>query len=110
MPGRLLLKMAFAGALAAFPWSVTAQQKLEGKVLSTKLTACTMKPGGCEGTMVIETGAGGQPAQITIKVPLGTMIKKDEEIVFLPALRGRVVVVDVAPGKDERIARAISVK
>lgn len=107
MRGRLFLIAAFAGVLSTLSGAAAAQEKIEGKVLSTKLTARTFKPGGCEGSMVMETGASGKPEQVTIKVPLGTMIKKDEEVIFLPALRGRTVSVTQVTEKGEKIARAI---
>jgi hypothetical protein len=107
MRRRLFLAAALAGTLSTLAGTRLAQEKIEGKVLSTKLTACTFKPGGCEGTMVLETA---KPEQVTIKVPLGTMIQKGGETVYLPALRGRTVSVTHVTEKGERIARAIEVK
>jgi hypothetical protein len=101
------MNAAFAGTLFALSWPAVAREKVEGKVLSTKLTACTFKPGGCEGTMVLETA---KPEQLTIKVPLGTMIQKGNETVYLPALRGRTVSVTHVTEKGEKIARSIDVK
>ncbi|MEW5862762.1 MAG: hypothetical protein AB1773_04105 [Pseudomonadota bacterium] len=96
-----------AGALYALSGATVAEEKIEGKVLSTKLTACTFKPGGCEGTMVLETA---KRERVAIKVPLGTMIQKGSETVFLPALRDRIVTVTHVNEKGERIARTIDVK
>ena len=107
MRRRQFMNAALAGTLFALSWPAVAQEKIEGKVLSTKLTVCTFKPGGCEGTMVLETA---KPEQLAIKVPLGTMIQKGSETVFLPALRGRTVSVTHVTDKGERIARAIDVK
>lgn len=107
MRRRFFLTAALAGVLHALSGAAVAQEKIEGKVLSTKLTACTFKPGGCEGTMVLETA---KPEQISIKVPLGTMIQKGSETVYLPALRGRVVTVTHVTEKGEKIAKAIDVK
>jgi len=107
MRRRQFMNAALAGALFALSWPALAQEKIEGKVLSTKLTACTFKPGGCEGTMVLETT---KPEQVTIKVPLGTMIQKGSETIYLPALRGRTVTVTHVNEKSEKIARAIDVK
>ena len=92
MRRRQFMNAALAGTLFALSWPAVAQEKVEGKVLSTKLTVCTFKPGGCEGTMVLETA---RPGQVTIKVPLGT---------------GRTVSVTHVTDKGERIARAIDVK
>ena len=107
MRRRLFLIAALAGSFSTLSGMSAAQEKIEGKVLRTKLTACTFKPGGCEGTMVLETA---KPEQITIKVPLGTMIRKGNETVFLPALRGRTVSVTHVTEKGERVARAIDVR
>ena len=107
MRRRQFMNAGLAGTLFALSWPAVAQEKIEGKVLSTKLTVCTFKPGGCEGTMVLETA---KPGQVTIKVPLGTVIKKGDEAIFLPALRGRTVSVTHDTEKGERIARAIDVK
>ena len=108
MRKRSFLTAALAGALYALSGTALAQERIEGKVLSTKLTACTFKPGGCEGTMVLETGA--KPEQITIKVPLGTLIQKGTETVYLPALRGRIVTVTHVTEKGEKIAKGIDVR
>jgi len=42
--------------------------------------------------------------QLIIKVPLGTMIKKGDEVIFLPALRGRTVSVTHVTEQGEKIA------
>lgn len=107
MRRRSVLTAALAGALCTLPGAAIAQQRIEGKVVSTKLTVCQFKPGGCEGSMVLETAA---PGQVTIKVPLGTTIRKGNETVYLPALRGRTVSVTHVTEKGEKIARAIDVK
>ena len=107
---RLLLIAAVAGTMSAFPWASEAQEKIEGKVLSTKLTICQFKPGGCAGSLVMETAAPRKPEQVTIRIPLGTMIKQGNDVVYLPALRGREVIVEVAADKGERVAKTISVK
>ena len=88
--------------------SVTfAQQKIEGTVVSTKLTACDMKPGTCEGTMVLDTKAA---AQLTIKVPKGTQIKQGDGHLFLPGTKGRVVAITYVEDKGEKVAKSIEVK
>lgn len=88
---------------------VLAQEKIEGKVVGTKLTHCDMnvKIGGCAGTMKLERKAGEKTEELTINVPLGTPIRKGTETVYLPALRGKTVVVTQAMEKNERVAKAI---
>ena len=81
--------MAVVFSLASFlvmagPFSTAfAQQAIEGTVTSTTLTACDFKPGTCEGSVVLETKAAGKPIQVTIKVPKGTQIKKDNEYYYM---------------------------
>jgi hypothetical protein len=102
-------KILGAALLAAAAFTSLAQERLEGKVTGTRLTVCQFKPGGCEGTLTLERASGGKNEEITVKVPLGTMITKGSEVVFLPALRGKSVAVTYAIEKGERIARAIEV-
>lgn len=86
-----------------------AQEKIEGKVVGTKLTHCDMnvKIGGCAGTMKLERKAGDKTEELTFNVPLGTPIRKGTETVYLPALRGKTVLVTHAMEKNERVAKAI---
>lgn len=82
-----------------------AQEKLVGKVVSTKLTACGIvagKQGTCEGTMVLDNS--GKP--VTIKVTRDTTLTKANEKVFLFAFKeGSPVTVTLFPGRD--IAQSI---
>jgi len=96
---------AFA-CFAAVP-IVQAQQQIEGTVVSTKLTACDMKPGTCEGSMVLDTK---DAAQITINVPKGTQIKQGDGHLFLPGIKGRVVAVTYVEDKGGKVAKSIEVK
>ena len=86
-----------------------SQEKIEGRVTGTKLTHCDMnvKIGGCAGTLKIERKAGDKTEELTINVPLGTPIKHGTETVYLPALRGRTVVVTQVTENNERVAKAI---
>jgi hypothetical protein len=87
-----------------------AQERIEGTVASTKLTRCEMKPGTCEGSLVLETREAGKPAQVTIEVRKGTAIKKGTDHLFLPALKGQPVVISFVTEKGERVARSIEVR
>lgn len=88
-----------------------AQEKIEGKVVGTRMTQCSMdgKAGGCAGTMKMERKAGDKTEELTINVPLGTPITRGKEIVYLPALRGKTVLVTQVMEKNERVAKAIEV-
>jgi len=85
------------------------QERVEGVVVSTKLTKCNFKPGGCEGNLVLETPRGDTKEQLTIKVPLGTQIKKGTEDIYLPALRGNLVAVTHVSDNGEKVAKSIEV-
>lgn len=96
--------------MVSAPMSVSfAQQQIEGTVVSTKLTACDMKPGTCEGTMVLDT-KGATPRQVTIKIQKGTVIKHGDGYLFLPGTRGRVVAVTYVEDKGEKVAKSVEVK
>lgn len=101
--------LAAATGVFAFPSFALAQKKAEGKVISTKLTACDMNPGGCEGTMTLETTTGSKPEQLSIRVIRGTPITKAGEHVYLPALRGNFVTVSYVLDKGEKLAKSIEV-
>ncbi len=96
--------MLLAHAPAGYP-----QEKIEGKVIGSKLTHCDMnvKIGGCAGTLKMERKVGDKSEELTINVPLGTPIKRGTETVYLPALRGKTVVVTQVTEKNERVAKAI---
>lgn len=98
--------IALAALLVIHPRPGFGQQALEGKVLGIKLTHCDFKPGGCAGSLKLETVAG----QVEIDVPLGTPIRQGSEYVYLPALRGKAVSVVLAADKPGKTARSIDVK
>jgi len=108
LASRSLLPIATAFLLSRAP-AVLAQEKIEGKVVGTRLTHCDMnvKIGGCAGTMKLERKAGEKTEGLTFNVPLGTPIRKGTETVYLPALRGKTVAVTQAMEKNERVAKAI---
>lgn len=85
-----------------------AQQTIEGTVVSTALTACDFKPGTCEGSLVLDTK--GKDGQVTIKVPKGTQIKKGNDHLFLPGLKGSQVEIAYVNDKGTRVAKSIEVK
>lgn len=98
--------MLMAQAPAGF-----SEERIEGEVVGTKLTHCdtNAKIGGCAGTLTMERKAGDKTEQLTFNVPLGTPITRGAERIYLPALRGKTVVVTQATEKNERIAKAIEI-
>lgn len=105
----LSLPTALLSVLMLFPSVGFGQEKTGGTVVSTKLTACQFKPGGCEGYLTLETKGGARPEQVTLKVALGTPIKKGKEDLYLPALRGKLVAVSYVTDKGEKLAKSIEV-
>lgn len=104
----MFARWAAATALAlALIQGVSAQDRLEGKVLGTTLTHCDFKPGGCAGNLVLEATQAGKAAQVTVQVPLGIMIRRGNETAYLPTLQGSTVVIVLDPSKDERTAKSI---
>ena len=99
-----------AALLLLQPSIGAAQQRIEGTVTSAKLDKCDMKPGTCEGSLVLDTQEGGKPTQVTIKVPKGTAIKKGGDHLFLPGVKGQPVVISYVTEKGERVAKSIEVK
>ncbi len=98
-------------ALTMGAGAARAQEKIEGKVVSTKLTHCDMnvKIGGCAGKLTMERQADGKKEELTFNVPLGTPITRGGETQYLPALRGKTVVITQVIEKNERVAKAIEV-
>jgi len=89
------------------------QEKIEGKVVKTNLTACSVvlgKVGTCEGTLVLENMRDGKPSQMTVKVTRDTMLKKGDEKVLLFQLQGAPVTISFATEKGEKIAQSVVTK
>jgi len=103
----LILQLCLVLVLLAAASVGFGQERVEGVVVSTKLTRCSFKPGGCEGSLVLETPRGDKKEQVTIQVPLGTQIKKGTEDIFLPALRGNLVAVTQVSDRGAKVARSI---
>ena len=103
----LVLQRCLVIVLLAYASVGFGQERVEGVVVSTKLTKCSFKPGGCEGNLVLETPHGDTKEQLTIQVPLGTQIKKGTEDIFLPALRGNLVAVTHISENGEKVAKSI---
>jgi len=101
----LLAMFALLPAVA----SAQAQRQVEGTVVSTKMTACDMKPGSCEGTMTLDTKSA-TPGQVTIKIQKGTAIKHGDGYLFLPGTKGRVVAITYVEDKGEKVAKSVEVK
>lgn len=89
------------------------QEKIEGKVVKTNLTACSVVPGKvgtCEGTLVLESKADGKANQATFKITRDTMLKKGDEKVFLFQLQDAPAVVTFSENKGEKVAQSVLMK
>lgn len=99
--------------VATFSPLCLGQEKIEGKVIKTDLTACSVVPGKvgtCEGTLVLESKANGKAHQTTFKVTRDTILKKGDEKVFLFQLHGTPVTVTFVTEKDEKLAKTVVAK
>jgi hypothetical protein len=106
----VILSVVSVLVVAALVSPAFGQQTIEGTVISTTLTACELKPGTCEGSLVLETRTAGKPGQVTIKVPKGVLIKQGNDSLFLPGTKGRLVAITYVEAKGEKLARSIEVK
>jgi hypothetical protein len=102
--------VALTGLLFALapPLVEAAEERIEGTVVTTTLTACDLKPGTCEGSLVLDTK--GKDRQVTVKVPKGTQIKKGNDHMFLPGLKGSRVTIAYVNDKGARVAKSIEVR
>lgn len=104
-----IAKGALAWVACTYALSGLAQDKMQGVVTSTKLTMCKFEPGGCAGSLQLETRQHGRVEQLSVEVPLGTQIRKDQATTYLPALRGKMVSISYKEEKGEKIATSIDV-
>lgn len=89
------------------------QEKIEGKVITTNLTACSVVPGKvgtCEGSLILENMQDGKTNQITVKITRDSILKKGDEKVFLFQLQGSPVTVTFSENKGEKVAQSVLAK
>ena len=99
--------------LATFPRHSISEEKIEGTVISTNLTSCSVVPGKvgtCEGTLVLETKENGTPRRRTVKVTRDTTLKKGDDKLFLFQLQGGTVTVNYITEKGEKVVRSVVMK
>lgn len=107
---RVVLLTAFA-VIAGLAPAMSADEKLEGKVVRADLTLCHPRPsgGGCEGTMTVQMNAAATAQQVVIKVIADTIIKKGENYLLLPQTQDHAVVVTFVTDKGQKVAKSIEV-
>jgi hypothetical protein len=113
-------RRTFVGlCLAAALWlavgipSSLAEERLEGKVIKTHLTACGVVPGKvgtCEGTLMLEPQGGERTAPVTVQITRDTVLKKGQEKAFLFQLEGSTVTVAYVTAGDQKVARSVVTK
>ena len=115
MPKKKVIGNFFVCALvvATFNPLGLGQEKIEGKVIRTNLTACSVVPGKvgtCEGTLILESKTNGKAEQVTLKVTRDTILKKGDEKVFLFQLQGAPVTISFTTEKGEKVAKTVVTK
>lgn len=115
MPKKKVIGSLFVCAfvVATFNPLGLGQEKIEGKVIKTNLTACGVVPGKvgtCEGTLVLENMRDGKASQMTVKVTRDTMLKKGDEKIFLFQLQGAPAIVTFSENKGEKVAQSVVTK
>ena len=109
MRQRLIAVVAAGLMVLAAVSGIMAQQTIEGIVVSAKLTACDPRPGGCEGSLVLEPKSGTS-GPVTMKVVRGTQITEGDKPLVLPGTNRRFVAITYVEDKGEKIARSIQVR
>lgn len=84
-----------------------AEERIEGAVVKTHLTACAVVPGKvgtCEGTLELEPQAG---ERVALQVTRDTVLKKGEEKAFLFQLQGSSATVAYVTEGDQKVATSV---
>lgn len=90
-----------------------AEERLEGRVIKTHLTACSPVPekvGTCEGTLELEHQVGGRPERATVQITRDTVLKKGEQKAFLFQLEGSPAAVAYVKDGDQKVATSVITK
>lgn len=90
--------------------AAVAEERLEGQVVKTHLTACSTVPGKvgtCEGTLELEHRVGERPERMTVQITRDTVLKKGEQKAFLFQLEGSSAAVAYVTEGDQRVATSV---
>jgi hypothetical protein len=90
-----------------------AEERLEGQVVKTHLTACSPVPekvGTCEGTLELEHQVGGRPERATVQITRDTVLKKGEQKAFLFQLEGSDAAVTYVTEGAQKMATSVVAK
>ena len=97
-----------ASALGSYSVYAAADDRVEGKVVRTELTACDFASHRCQGYVTLEQASMGGEG-VKIRVAGETRIMKGADQVYLPTLKGNLVSVSYVAEKGEKLATAITV-
>lgn len=103
-----LLVAGFAAPIGGLA-QPSAEQKLEGRVLRTKVTLCEHRARGCAGYMILDAEQRGRHEQVMVQVRLGVPIRHGDDYVYLASLGGKLVSVIYVDEKGAIVAKAIQV-
>jgi hypothetical protein len=90
-----------------------AEERLEGQVVKTHLTACSPVPerlGTCEGTLELEHQVGEQTTRTPRQITRDTVLKKGEQKAFLFQLEGSSATVTYVTEGDQKVATSVMIK
>lgn len=106
---RKMVSIAVVALTSGYVVNASADEKIEGTVVRTKLTQCDMATHRCEGFLDLQAEKSGKGEPTTIRVVATTTIRKGDEKLYLPALRKNTVSISYVTDKGEKIAKAINV-
>jgi hypothetical protein len=104
----VVVVMLFTGIPAGF-----AEERLEGQVVKTQLTACSTAPGKvgtCEGTLELAHQVGEKAERVTVQVTRDTILKQGERKAFLFQLEGSHAMVTYVTTGDHKLATSVVAK
>lgn len=113
---RTILRGFFLGAVILVVVGVSAgfaEERLEGTVVKTHLTACSTVPGKvgtCEGTLDLEPQVGEKAERVTVQITRDTVLKKGEQKAFLFQLEGSHAVVTYITEGAQKMATSVVAK
>lgn len=90
--------------------SAGAAESLEGKVLSTNLTACGLvsgKRGSCEGTLTLEHLVTNKPVKTELQITRDAILTLDGKMALLPSLNGATAKVESETRDGKKIATKV---
>jgi len=107
--GLLMVTMVGISVLGSFI-AAGAVESIDGKVVSTNLTACgpvSGKPGLCEGTLTLEYLVANKPVKIELQITRDTVLTLDGKMALLPSLNGAIAKTEYETKDGKKIATKV---